>query len=227
MITWQESNIERPKSLVQIAADAIRRGIILRELVMGQPLTEAGLAKTLGISKTPVREGLSLLRSEGLVVAEPHRGYRVFSMTQEELVDFCELRFALESQALRYAAQRQPSKLAKQLQQILTEMEDNFSPENREKYLELDTNFHKSFFRCAESRFLLQHYENINAIIETVRHYISGTDEATGNAYEDHKKITECLINSDLLGALEHLEAHIVNWSKRSNLKANLSEVIK
>ncbi len=58
MITWQESNIERPKSLVQIAADAIRRGIILRELVMGQPLTEAGLAKTLGISKTPVREGL-------------------------------------------------------------------------------------------------------------------------------------------------------------------------
>ena len=136
MITWPESNIERPKSLVQIAADAIRRGIILRELVLGQPLTEAGLAKTLGISKTPVREGLSLLRSEGLVVAEPHRGYRVFNMTQEELVDFCELRFALESQALRYAVQRQPLKLAKQLQQILTEMEANFSPENREKYFE-------------------------------------------------------------------------------------------
>ena len=227
MITWQESNIERPKSLVQIAADAIRRGIILRELVLGQPLTEVGLAKTLGISKTPVREGLSLLRSEGLVVAEPHRGYRVFNMTQEELVDFCELRFALESQALRYAVQRQPLKLAKQLQQILTEMEANFSPENRERYFELDTNFHKSFFRCAESRFLLQHYENINAIIETVRHYISGTDQATGNAYEDHKKITECLINRDLVGALGHLEAHIVNWSKRSNLKANISEVIK
>ena len=161
------------------------------------------------------------------MVAEQHRGYRVFSMTQEELVDFCELRFALESQALRYAVQRQPLKLAKQLQQILTEMEANFSPENREKYFELDTNFHKSFFRCAESRFLLQHYENINAIIETVRHYISGTDQATGNAYEDHKKITECLMNSDLVGALGHLEAHIVNWSKRSNLKANISEVIQ
>ena len=60
-----------------------------------------------------------------------------------------------------------------------------------------------------------------------MRHYISGTDQATGNAYEDHKKITECLINRDLLGALGHLEAHIVNWSKRSNLKANISEVIK
>ena len=57
MITWQESNIERPKSLVQIAADAIRRGIILRELVLGQPLTKAGLAKTLGISKTRSERG--------------------------------------------------------------------------------------------------------------------------------------------------------------------------
>ena len=227
MITWQESSIERPKSLVQIAADAIRRGIILRELVMGQPLIEAGLAKTLGISKTPVREGLSLLRSEGLVVAEPHRGYRVFSMTQEELVDFCELRFALESQALRYSVQRKPLKLARQLQHILTEMEANFSSENREKFFELDTNFHTSFFRCSESRFLFQHYENINAIIETVRHYISGTDQATGNAYKDHKKITECLNNRDLEGALGHLEAHIVNWSKRSNLKTNISEVTR
>ena len=167
------------------------------------------------------------MRSEGLVVAEPHRGYRVFSMTQEELVDFCELRFALESQALRYSVQRQPRKLARQLQHILTEMEANFSPENREKYFELDTNFHTSFFRCSESRFLLQHYENINAIIETVRHYISGTDQATGNAYEDHRKITECLNNSDLEGALGHLEAHIVNWSKRSNLKANISEITR
>ena len=140
---------------------------------------------------------------------------------------FCELRFALESQALRYSVNRQPLKLAKQLQQILTEMDANFSPENREKYFELDTNFHTSFFRCSESRFLFQHYENINAIIETVRHYISGTDQATGNAYKDHKKITECLNNRDLEGALGHLEAHIVNWSKRSNLKANISEVTR
>ena len=146
MIVWQESIIERPKSLVEIAADAIRRGIICRKLILGQLLTEAGLAKKLGISKTPVREGLSLLRSEGLVVAEPHRGYRVFNMTQEELVDFCELRFALESQALRYAVQRQKLKLTQQLYQILIDMKENFSPENREKYLELDTSFYQSFF---------------------------------------------------------------------------------
>ena len=67
MIAWQESNIEWPKSLVQIAADSIRIGIIRRKLVLGQPLIESRLAKDLGISKTPIREGLSLaLRRSGV-----------------------------------------------------------------------------------------------------------------------------------------------------------------
>ena len=101
-------------------------------------------------------------------------------------------------------------------------MKDNRSPENREVYLGLDTAFHQSFFKCAQSQFLYQDYTNINAIIETVRHYISGTDKATVTSYEDHKNIFECLINSNLEVALKQLESHIVNWSKRSDLKVNL-----
>ena len=93
---------DRPKSLVQIAQDAIRRGIIQKELKLGQPLKEASLARPLQISNTPVREALSLLKAEGLVVSVPHKGYRVFTLNQEELVAFCELRFTLEAQALRY-----------------------------------------------------------------------------------------------------------------------------
>ncbi len=143
-------------------------------------------------------------------------------MTQKELMDFCELRFALESGALRLAVQRQPLKLNQQLKRILSKMKDNRSPENREVYLGLDTAFHQSFFKCAQSQFLYQDYTNINAIIETVRHYISGTDEATVTSYEDHKNIFECLINSNLEVALKQLESHIVNWSKRSDLKVNL-----
>ena len=51
MITLQESNIEWPKSQVQISADLIRVGIIRRKLGLGQPLIESRLAKDLGISK--------------------------------------------------------------------------------------------------------------------------------------------------------------------------------
>ena len=222
MMACRDLNIERPKSLVQIAADSIRSGIICKKLVLGQPLTELGLAKTLGISKTPVREGLSLLCSEGLVFAEPNRGYRVFNMTPEELIDFCELRFALESRALRLAVQRHPLELNQQLNHILSKMNNSRQPKNLRAYLQLDTNFHQSFFDCAQSKFLYQHYENINAIIETVRHYIFGIDEAIETTYEEHKNISECLIKGDLEIALQQLEAHIVNWSKRDTWEATL-----
>ena len=56
---------KRPKSLVQVARDAIRKGIIRKELKLGQPLKEASLVQALEISNTPVREALSLLKSEG------------------------------------------------------------------------------------------------------------------------------------------------------------------
>ena len=96
---------KRPKSLVQVARDAIRKGIIRKELKLGQPLKEASLVQALEISNTPVREALSLLKSEGLVVSELHKGYRVFTMNHEDLVHFCKLRFAPESPAFRYGVE--------------------------------------------------------------------------------------------------------------------------
>ena len=118
--------IETPhRSLAQIAADTSRVSIIRKELRLDQPLTETALSQALAISKTPVREALSLLKSERLVVSETHKGYRVFSMNQQELVQFCERRFALESQALRYGADRDHSGLTRQLELILGRMADN------------------------------------------------------------------------------------------------------
>ena len=68
---------------------------------MGQAVTEAALIiHSLNISKTPVREALSKLESEGLVVSEKNKGYRIFSLSKQEYIELSELRFALESQAL-------------------------------------------------------------------------------------------------------------------------------
>ena len=88
------------------------------------------------------------------MVAELHRGYQVFNTNQVQLVDFCELRSALESQALLYVGQRQKLKLVEQFSQILIDLKKSFSLENRENQLEFDTNFHLSFFCCAQIRFL-------------------------------------------------------------------------
>ena len=210
---------DRPKSLVQIAQDAIRRGIIQKELKLGQPLKEAALARPLQISNTPVREALSLLKAEGLVVSVPHKGYRVFTLNQEELVAFCELRFTLEAQALRYGIERNPKELVQKLHGILLKMQKNQDESMREEYLNLDTLFHMSFFKACQNDFLLRHYQKINSMIETMRHYISISNEATQKSLENHEAIVNEIDQGKIPKAIELLEDHIVSWSKRSNIE--------
>ncbi len=210
---------DRPKSLVQIAQDAIRRGIIQKELKLGQPLKEASLARPLQISNTPVREALSLLKAEGLVVSVPHKGYRVFTLNQEELVAFCELRFTLEAQALRYGIERNPKELVQKLHGILLKMQKNQDESMREEYLNLDTLFHMSFFKACQNDFLLGHYQKINSMIETMRHYISISNEATQKSLESHQAIVNEIDQGRIAKAIELLEDHIVSWSKRSNIE--------
>ena len=209
---------DSPKSLVQIAKDAIRRGIIQKELKLGQPLKEAALARPLQISNTPVREALSLLKAEGLVVSVPHKGYRVFNLNQEELVAFCELRFTLEAQALRYGIERNPKELVQTLHGILLKMQKNQDESIREEYLNLDTLFHISFFKACQNDFLLGHYQKIKSMIETMRHYISISNEATQKSLENHEAIVNEIDQGRIQKAIELLEDHIVSWSKRSNI---------
>ena len=210
---------DRPKSLVQIAQEAIRIGIIQKELKLGQPLKEASLARPLQISNTPVREALSLLKAEWLVVSVPHKGYRVFTLNQEELVAFCELRFTLEAQALRYGIERNPKELVQKLHGILLKMQKNQDESMREEYLNLDTLFHMTFFKACQNDFLLGHYQKINSMIETMRHYISISNEATQKSLENHKAIVNEIDQGRIPKAIELLEDHIVSWSKRSNIE--------
>ena len=218
--------IEIPhRSLANIAADSIRVSIIRKELKMGQPLTEAALSQALEISKTPVREALSLLKSEGLVVSETHKGYRVFTMNQQELVQFCELRFALESQALRYGVQRDHFELTRKLEYILESMADCLGESEREKYLSLDTKFHRAFFEACDNLFLSKHYDSINSIIETMRHYITKTSPATQTSLKVHQLLVEKIANGDLEEGVSLLEEHIVNWSRRSILELPYSPI--
>ena len=153
------------------------------------------------------------------MVSVPHKGYRVFTLNQEELVAFCELRFTLEAQALRYGIERNPKELVQTLHGILLKMQKNQDESMREEYLNLDTLFHMSFFKACQNDFLLGHYRKINSMIETMRHYISISNEATQKSLENHEAIVNEIDQGRIPKAIELLEDHIVSWSKRSNIE--------
>ena len=161
--------IKRPLSLVEAAMDGIRSSIINGELFLGQQLTESYLQKSFGFSKTPIREALTELKAEGLVVSEVHKGFRVFKMDEKELIEFCELRLALESQALRSAYKNNRSELVKELKNCIEEFEECIKENHIEKYHLIDTKFHKTIFILSSNRYLKNCFEKSTGVLNTIR----------------------------------------------------------
>ena len=215
---------KRPLSLVEATMDAIRSSIINGKLSLGQQITESFLQKTFGLSKTPIRESLALLKGEGIVVSEIHKGFRVFKMDERELSEFCEYRLALESQALRTAYNNKRLELVKELKNYIKEFEDSIKQNDFVKYNLTDTKFHKSFFILSSNRYLLKTYENINGIIETIRTHSGAilVKNVGLGSIKGHKLIHNHIKEKNLNLALDELDKHINSWHDDRIIKSSL-----
>ena len=83
-----------PPSLVQLAADELRRMILSAELQPGERLIEERLTEHLGISRPPLREAMRILQQEGLIVVQPRRGATVTSLSDQDVFEILTLRSA-------------------------------------------------------------------------------------------------------------------------------------
>lgn len=88
-------------TLAEQAAFRLQREILSGDLLPGSRLGVTELAQSFGMGTTPVREGLSRLVSQGLIVAIGRRGFRVREISREDLVDITGLRFVVEKEGLR------------------------------------------------------------------------------------------------------------------------------
>ena len=97
--------VERVASLGDRVYDLLREHLRSGQVTWGEPLREADLATRLGVSRTPVREALARLASEGLIEAHG-RSFTVPALTSEDIDDIFDLRVLLETEAIRQAAKR-------------------------------------------------------------------------------------------------------------------------
>jgi DNA-binding GntR family transcriptional regulator len=89
-----------PPSLVQLAAEELRRMILSGDLQPGERLIEERLTERLGISRPPLREAMRLLQREGLILTEPRRGATVTRLAESDVLEILTLRSALERLAV-------------------------------------------------------------------------------------------------------------------------------
>ncbi|MGA3133076.1 MAG: GntR family transcriptional regulator [Terracidiphilus sp.] len=129
-----------PQNLTSLAYTSIKNYILREDLDDKARLTEDGLSRQLGISKSPVREALNSLHTEGLIRIEARRGAFVRSFSVQEVMDLYGLREALEMYAVGIAAVTPD--LIKALRQSISHTRALLKASDRLGHIEEDMNFH-------------------------------------------------------------------------------------
>jgi DNA-binding GntR family transcriptional regulator len=209
-------------NLTRLAYEKILKAIVYGRLDLGEPLSENDLAKALGVSKAPIREGLNELRLKGLVVVIPQSGTYVFSPTPEEIEELCDFRLLLEEKAMRSSMAHDPRGLVSALKKILEEMKKARGLTDLFQSKVLDTEYHQTFIQHSGNRYLVQAYGNIGHSVEALRYRFMDTAVFRNRAFDEHQKMLELLSSGNVNKAADILADHIsrtkhfqtkVNWS--------------
>ena len=201
--------LTRPGLLVDEVVRAIREMIVEGRVLPGERLSENALAAELGVSTTPVREAIALLRREGLVTVQPQSGTYVFELQPGELNQLCELRFALEPAAVQLAMEDPASTLADALDAIVGNMRAAQDSGAVKRYLALDTAFHDTIIAASGNPYILSAYALIGAKMAALRNRLGDDPHHMEKSMREHVEIVEAIRERDLSRATHILVRHI------------------
>jgi DNA-binding GntR family transcriptional regulator len=145
---------EGAATLAERAYTRLREEIIRVELAPGTLLRDDDLMARMGIGRTPVREAVQRLHSDGFVTILPRRGTLVSEINITDLAAIYEVRMRLESWASQLAAQRVTDADRAEIEGLLAELAVLTSDEGFGPLLELDRRVHRFVYRCAKNQYL-------------------------------------------------------------------------
>lgn len=213
---------ETAQSAAETAYRFIRHAIVTGEIAPGAPLKELALAERIGVSRTPVREALSRLGTEGLVELERYRKARVASFSVEDGAEIFRLRAILEGHGAARAATRIPEAGIAELEAIEDEMEAAFDRVGWHQHLvafdELNNRFHARIAAAADSprleRILASSLELPASIFN---HYSESRDARTRRTHRQHREIIDALRARDAGWADMAMRGHLLSLAPRAD----------
>ncbi|GAA4714963.1 GntR family transcriptional regulator [Pseudonocardia yuanmonensis] len=178
-------------------ARVLREEIFSGNLQPGEPLPERALAESLGVSRTPVREALFTLQSEGLVELTPNRGATVRTITSQDIVQIYSLRAVLEAYAAGEAARTRTGADLDALVDAQAKLERVGLSGTAGDQALADLAFHKLISDATGSRLLQTIMGQVLAFTVSYRSRYSYPAERTAIATEQHRGILEALRAQD------------------------------
>jgi DNA-binding GntR family transcriptional regulator len=197
-------------------ADVVRAAILSGALVSGDQLKQDELRAELGVSPTPIREGLRQLESEGLVTHYPNRGVFVSSVSPKELFGvLLPVRLTLERYAVMQALPDLGDEMFQQLEQLVEDMQQSAARDDRGTVYEADMAFHELIVVRSGAPHTIQLWRAVQPRIRVVLYQLGPRHRSLAEIPAEHLELLEALRRGDADEIGLALESHIVGDPRR------------
>ena len=214
--------LEASTSLRTLAYDSLKRAITGMD-IYGQieeiRLDERQLSQKLGVSRTPIREALTLLEQEGFVRAVPRRGIYVVRKSKKEIIEIIMVWAALESMAARLAAKHATDEQLQELADMFQVFKDEPPSDHLNEYSEANIKFHQQIIKLSGCDLIVEMTQNLFIHVRAIRTVSLRQDNRAAQSINDHMRISAALTARDgdlasklvrehTMGLAAHVEKH-------------------
>jgi DNA-binding GntR family transcriptional regulator len=196
--------------MAEAALERLREAIILGELMPGTPLRLEDLARSLGMSISPIREAVRQLEALGLAEHVPHVGAKVMGLDVEELRELFSIRLALETMAVRRAAELFEPTAEERARAALAELEIARHSRDMRGAVRAHSEFHFALYEASHSAWLVRLIRPAWDSCERYRPVLLGTSGALQDRHEQlDDDLLEACVAHDPPRAAGALHAHL------------------
>ncbi|KJK26421.1 GntR family transcriptional regulator [Burkholderiaceae bacterium 16] len=160
-------------------------------------LDERVLSEAMGVSRTPIREAMTLLEQDGFLRTVPRRGIYITRKTKREIVEMIQMWAALESMAARLATLNATDAEIAQLRRMFDSFRDSTPAEHIEEYSDANIVFHQAIVQLSKSQIIMDTIRNIFIHVRAIRKMTISQSDRAARSIVDHLRIIEALEKRD------------------------------
>lgn len=197
-------------ALFEEVAERLRTRIFSHDLPPGSWIDEQAITAEYGISRTPLREALKVLASEGLVTLTPGRGCTVTALTEQDLDEIFPILALLEGRCAYEAAGRMDAAAQARIHALHEALEAHFIADDIESFFDTNQQFHLAVQQIAGNRWLTQLIQDVRQKLKLTRFHSLFKEGRLQESLEEHRAIVAALMLADALAAQTAMETHLL-----------------
>ena len=175
----------------------LRKDICEGRFAPGARLQEIELSEALGVSRSPVREALRRLVSDGLLLTAPNKGTYVKEFTCQDIDEIFDMRVMLESYSISRSQNNMTPERKQQLYDILQVLERSHAEDNLEQYTRADEELHNAIVALGDNSLVNSTYARVRSMNQQFRVFSLSDRTRFDDSLQEHRSIIHALVHGD------------------------------